>query len=127
MSQIQNTPVTRRARLFREVIRAVGRRPYQRVCPLPMAFAAIAVPFLAAWATAAPDQAESHPFESEEAGRERAAKLPEASEAPVNPWAILDRARRQPAEGSDYVDLYGPLEPWERDLVARQGYVAPGR
>lgn len=122
MSQIQYKPVTRRARLFREVTRAIGRRPHQRVCPLPLAFAAIAIPFLAAWATAAPS-----PVGGTDAAGERQATMPKVNAAASNPWAILDRARRQPPEGSDYVDLYGPLEPWERDLVARQGYVAPGR
>ncbi len=116
---------TRRARLFREVTRAIGRRPHQRVCPLPLACAAIAIPFLAAWATASPGPAQSDG--TPDAGRFADSVAVQA--ATPDPWAILDRARRQPADPATnaYVDLYGPLEPWEERLIARQGYVSVGR
>jgi len=118
----------RRARLFREVTRAIGRRPHQRVCPLPLACVAIALPFLAAWATAAtgadvPEAlADGKIPEAIQPG-----SLAAANRSATDPWAILDRTHRQPVEGHAYVDLYGPLAPWEQELIVRQGYVSKAR
>lgn len=98
-------------RPFREVVERVGRDERQRVVPLPLTFAAILLPFLAAWATAGPEQ-DVLPSATAPAS---------AREVPESLW-VLGRASRIPADPDGYVDLYGPPKAWEAELLTRRGY-----
>jgi len=99
------TERSRDAVTFRDTVRAIGREKRQRVVPLPLAIGAIVLPFLAAWAAAAPGAA----------GADRA-----ASTWP-RPPAALDREHRLPADPGGYVDVWGPAEEWEQRLLGAGG------
>lgn len=98
-------------RLFRDVVERLGRDERQRVVPLPVTFAAILLPLLAAWATAS--------------GPQEFAIAPDATarEAPAS-LRVLDRGRRMPTDGAAYVDIYGAPEAWESELLVRRGYTS---
>lgn len=93
----------------REVL--LGRRQRRsRVVPIPVALAAIALPFLCAWAAGADGPAEI------------ALRRPTTDGGPA--LDVLDRTRRLPEDGEAYVDVHGPALPWEAELLVRQGYVS---
>lgn len=94
---------------WREVLRR-HREERSRVLPLPLAFAAISFPFLCAWAVGA------------EGAGEAARRGPAPRSAALD---VLDREHRATAPGEAYVDVHGAAAGWERELLARQGYVAP--
>lgn len=104
-------------RRFRDAIRGEARRaPHQRVVPLPLTLAAVALPFIAAWATGAPpdDGAPTPDALAWTRGAQGAAE------------SLLDRGRREPDPGAGYVDLWAAPAPWEARAVASRGYVFPG-
>lgn len=94
-------------RLWRDA--ADAPPPQTRVVPLPVAFMAVALPLLAAWATAEPGRA----YVPERSAGARA--LPE-------PLETLGRGDRVQATGEGYVDVWGPLAPWEARFVEDRGY-----
>lgn len=97
-------------RRFREVVEAVGREEHQRVVPLPLAVAAVLVPFLTAWAVAHPGP--------EPAGTV-AASVAERPWDERRPPAALHRERRLPEDPQGYVDLWAAPTEWEVQLLAR--------
>lgn len=100
-----------RSRRFRDTVHAIGREQRQRVVPLPLAIGAIVLPFLAAWAAAAPGGVDAEPT---------AAPWP-------RPPAALDREHRLPSDPGGYVDVWGPAEDWERRLLGTTGRGAQPR
>lgn len=99
-----------RARMWRDVMEREERSERSRVVPLPLALAAVILPFVAAWASASTVYAPE--------------RGPEARPLP-EPLRALGREDRAPAEPGRYVDVWGPVEPWEAELLERRGHVRP--
>ncbi|QDV07687.1 hypothetical protein Poly30_32160 [Planctomycetes bacterium Poly30] len=90
----------------------------QRVVPLPIAVAAVLVPFLTVWAAAqAPEQASARVIQG--AGAE-ARPLDE-------PFVFLGRDVRVPDDDGGYVDVWAVPAGWEAGLLQRRGAVPTGQ
>ena len=96
----------------------------QRVVPLPLAVAAVLIPFLTVWASAHTAQradGQRVPGERIQGSGAEARPLDE-------PYVFLGRDVRIPESDGGYVDVWAVPSGWEAKLLQRRGAVSsPGR
>ncbi|MFT5732146.1 MAG: hypothetical protein ACI80K_000115 [Paracoccaceae bacterium] len=118
MNQWLQNPSARRATSRRRIASLPSALRGQRVVPLPLAMAAVAIPFLTVWASAGEPRSAGQAL-----GRNQAIQGSRAEARPLDePFVFLGRDVRLPATEGGYVDIWAVPVGWEADLLQRRGH-----